>query len=147
MDMRLSSRLIETPAADSRLLRRRDALERRLQYGADRPARQLIITAMRTCRVQIGHGKNDYCDMPSAATVKGVAVCARHKQMATTDDHSEKRDFGLLPDEEAHLARECLRQGGWPREVRIERTGTIYRIYNKRQAKRLLLTLGIEHEQ
>lgn len=56
----------------------------------------------------------------------------------------EKRDYGLLPDEEQHLALHLLREGKWPREVTIERTGTVYRINNKRQAQRLLTTMGIE---
>lgn len=53
------------------------------------------------------------------------------------------KDFGLLPDEEALLARECLRLGPFPREVVIDRTGTRYQIENKQQAKKLLRLLGI----
>lgn len=59
----------------------------------------------------------------------------------------ERRDFGLLPDEERHLAAECARLGKWPRVVVISRTGTRYEIPNRRKAQRLLRTLGIEDEK
>lgn len=63
--------------------------------------------------------------------------------MADTDT-TEKRDYGLLPDEERHLAAECARLGSWPRIVVIERTGTQYEIPNRRKARQLLMLLGIE---
>lgn len=65
--------------------------------------------------------------------------------MADTDA-TEKRDHGLLPDEEQQLARECLRQGSWPRTVTIERTGTVYEIPNRHKARQLLKLLGIGGE-
>lgn len=60
------------------------------------------------------------------------------------DDDTEKRDYGLLPDEERHLAAECVRLGSWPRTVTIERTGTVYEIPNRRKARQLLRLLDIE---
>lgn len=61
--------------------------------------------------------------------------------MITTTDTTN--DNGLTADEEAQLARECLRLGSWPREVVIERTGTRYQIDNRQQGQRLLRLLGI----
>lgn len=56
----------------------------------------------------------------------------------------DQNDIGLTPDEQRQLVRELLCEGKYPRVIRIERTGTIYTVNNKREGKRLLKRLGIE---
>lgn len=67
--------------------------------------------------------------------------------MSCNPDDVQRRDFGLLPEEERHLAAECARLGGWPRVVVISRTGTEYVIPNRRKARQLLRLLGIEDDK
>lgn len=71
---------------------------------------------------------------------------SEQKDLTMESDEPTKKDCGLLPDEERHVALHCLRDGKWPREVVVKRNDkvlVIYKLPSKKVAKRLLSTLGI----